>query len=66
MELSRRWVVQDRESQRFLAIDGGAVAFTPWIKEAGHFLEEDAALETALLECTEGFTIFQFWILERN
>lgn len=66
MELTRRFIIQDRESCKFLHSVGGEICFTPWIREAAHFYEEEAALETALINCGDGFAIFQFWILERH
>ena len=60
------WIVQDRESQCFLYPACGDVGYTQWVKEAGHFLSEEEAVETAGFHCTEGFNVFSFYLLQTD
>lgn len=60
---SRVWVVQDVETACFLCPHTGDVGLTAWIKEAGLFLSEEEAIETALAHCGEGFQVISFFRL---
>lgn len=59
---SRVWVVQDAESGEFLApSDDGDVTYTRFLKYAGRFDDEEAAVDTAAFHCTDGFSIASFY-----
>lgn len=52
-----KFIVQDRESALFLMPCKGDVAFTPWAHEAGRFEGLAEAVDTAALNCHEGFFV---------
>lgn len=52
-----RFIVQDRESKLFLMPQNGDVGFTEWAHEAGRFDALAEAVDTALLNCGEGFHV---------
>jgi hypothetical protein len=59
--MRRGFVVQDRESSLFLFPHYGDVSFTQWLHEAGRFDDEDSAIETALIHCSEGFHVTEIF-----
>lgn len=59
--MRRVWVVQDRETGLFLCPEGGDVGWTPWLKEAGGFNEEEEAVEAMADHCSEGGDVLSFW-----
>ena len=54
-----KFVVQDKESALFLMPDEGDVGFTPWVHEAGRFECYAEAIDTAALNCHEGYFVTQ-------
>lgn len=54
-----KFIVQDRESALFLMPCDGDVGFTPWAHEAGCFDAFSDAVETAELNCHEGYYVTQ-------
>lgn len=60
--MNRVYIVQDRETGLFLFPCDGDVGYTQWLREAGHFDDEESAIETAFFHCTEGFFISIFWV----
>jgi hypothetical protein len=57
----RVFIVQDKESALFLCPHFGDVSYTQWFDEAGRFDDEESAIETALVHCTEGFKLASFY-----
>lgn len=55
-----RYIVQDLDTLEFLCPSNGEVGSTPFIARAGHFESYQTALEVAIDEVGEGFTIFKF------
>ena len=59
--IRRVWVVQDADTGEFLCpSDDGDVTYTRFLKHAGLFEEEGAALDTAEFNCPDGFSLFSF------
>lgn len=54
-----KFIVQDKESGLFLMPYEGDVGFTPWLHLAGRFDELADAIETAALNCHEGYFVTQ-------
>lgn len=54
-----KFIVQDKESALFLMPVDGDVGFTPWAHEAGLFDGYDEAIDTARLNCHEGYFLTQ-------
>ena len=52
-----KFIVQDKESALFLMPVEGDVGFTPWAHEAGQFEALAEAVDTAILNCHEGFFV---------
>jgi len=52
-----KFVVQDKESALFLMPVEGDVGFTPWMHEAGRFDTYGEAIDTATLNCHEGYFV---------
>ncbi len=52
-----RFVVQDRESKLFLMPQNGDVGYTEFLHEAGRFDLLAEAIDTASLNCGEGFNV---------
>lgn len=52
-----KFIVQDKESAFFLMPCEGDVGFTPWAHEAGRFDGFAEAVDTAALNCNEGFFV---------
>lgn len=52
-----KFVVQDKESALFLMPVEGDVGFTPWLHEAGRFDSYAEAVDTAALNCHEGYFV---------
>lgn len=59
--MHRVFVVQDKESALFLCPHFGDVSYTQWLNEAGRFDDQDSAIETAAVHCTEGFELTSFY-----
>lgn len=54
-----KFIVQDKESALFLMPYEGDVGFTPWAHEAGRFDSHSEAVDTAVLNCHEGFFVVE-------
>ena len=54
-----KFIVQDKESALFLMPYEGDVGFTPWTHEAGRFDGFAEAVDTAALNCHEGYFVTQ-------
>lgn len=52
-----KFIVQDKESALFLMPWEGDVGFTPWAHEAGRFDGYGEAVDTAILNCHEGYFV---------
>jgi hypothetical protein len=52
-----KFIVQDKESALFLMPHEGDVGFTPWAHEAGRFEGFAEAVDTAALNCHEGYFV---------
>ena len=52
-----KFIVQDKESALFLMPVHGDVGFTTWAHEAGRFDGYADAVDTAALNCHEGFYV---------
>jgi hypothetical protein len=52
-----KFIVQDKESALFLMPVEGDVGFTPWAHEAGRFDAVADAVDTAVLNCHEGYFV---------
>lgn len=52
-----KFIVQDKESALFLMPVHGDVGFTPWAHEAGQFDAYEEAVDTASLNCHEGYVV---------
>jgi hypothetical protein len=52
-----KFIVQDKESALFLMPVEGDVGFTPWAHEAGRFDGYGEAIDTAALNCHEGYFV---------
>lgn len=52
-----KFIVQDKESALFLMPVGGDVGFTSWAHEAGRFDGYGEAIDTAALNCHEGYFV---------
>ncbi|MBW9333853.1 hypothetical protein FEE59_10080 [Herbaspirillum sp. RU 5E] len=59
--MRRVFIVQDKETALFLYPDFSDVGFTAWLDQAGRFLDEESAVETALIHCGEGFALHAFY-----
>jgi hypothetical protein len=59
--MRRVFVVQDKESALFLCPHYGDVSYTQWFDEAGRFEDQESAVETAHVHCTEGFKLSSFY-----
>ncbi len=60
---ARVFVVQDIETACFLCPHTGDVGLTAWINDAGLFVNEEEAVETAASHCSDGFKLFSFFKL---
>lgn len=54
-----KFIVQDKESALFLMPHEGDVGFTSWLHLAGRFDGLADAIETAALNCHEGYFVTQ-------
>lgn len=54
-----KFIVQDKESALFLMPHEGDVGFTPWAHEAGRFDGFAEAVDTATMNCHEGYFVTQ-------
>lgn len=54
-----KFIVQDKESALFLMPVDGDVGFTPWAHEAGCFDAVADAVDTAAVNCHEGYFVTQ-------
>lgn len=52
-----KFIVQDKESALFLMPYEGDVGFTTWAHEAGRFDSYAEAVDTAALNCHEGYFV---------
>ena len=52
-----KYIVQDCESGLFLMPHEGDVGFTSWAHEAGRFEAYSEAIDTAAINCHEGFFV---------
>lgn len=59
--MRRVFIVQDKESALFFCPHFGDVSYTQWFDEAGRFDDQDSAIETANVHCTEGFKLYSFY-----
>ena len=59
--MRRVFIVQDTESALFLCPHFGDVSYTQWFDEAGRFDDQESAIETAYVHCTEGFKLHSFF-----
>jgi hypothetical protein len=59
--MRRVFIVQDTESALFLCPHFGDVSYTQWFDEAGRFDDQESAIETAYVHCTEGFRLHSFF-----
>lgn len=59
-----RYIVQDKESALFLMPVEGDVGFTLWAHEAGRFDAFADAIDTAAINCHEGYFVMQ--VLQRE
>ena len=55
LRIEIKYIVQDKESALFLMPVEGDVGFTPWAHEAGRFDGYGEAIDTASLNCHEGY-----------
>lgn len=61
--MRRVYVVQDGDEGMFLCPSpDGDVGYTRWVREAGQFDDEQAALDTADMCCDPGYQIFSFFV----
>lgn len=59
LKVEIKFIVQDKESALFLMPVEGDVGFTPWAHEAGRFDAFADAIDTAALNCHEGYFVTQ-------
>lgn len=59
--MRRVYIIQDQESGLFLYPHYGSVNYTQWFGDAGRFDDEESAIETAHIFCTEGFQLHTFF-----
>jgi hypothetical protein len=52
-----KFIVQDKETALFLMPVEGDVGYTPWANEAGRFDGYAEAIDTAVLNCHEGYFV---------
>lgn len=61
-----KFIVQDKESAFFLMPDQGDVGFTQWAHEAGRFDGYAEAVDTASVNCHEGFYVTEVFLLNSS
>lgn len=59
LKVEVKFIVQDKESALFLMPIEGDVGFTPWAHEAGRFDALADAIDTAAINCHEGYFVTQ-------
>ena len=62
MGFRRQFIVQDRESLRFLGFEDGDLAPVGLIRDAVKFETEESAALTALGVCDSGYVLFSFFV----